>query len=1797
MENRIENSHGTEIPRKSRSLDLKSLYKSRTTKEVPTKSLKRKGSAEDGDENRDKKKKSRKEVSLSSLKNVNTSSKKSLDEVYHNGLNSGLHDPEAVKCGSSQILDSSSGFNGVSSLSLGNNVIQIPRRKRGFVGRKKFEGGQVLKLPDQSAGKVVLVDQNHQIAKLNVDDLGTQDELLNVKRKKGLDDFKENIDNELNSAPHADKEVVHTSHSVVSNGDSSLKKSRRNRRKRKDLARDSKIATKEAEPLVDSSTKTCHDSQEDNEENRKNPRKRKDLSRDSKIAAKEAEPLVDSSTKTCHDSQEDNEENRRNRRKRKDLARDSKIAAKEAEPLVDSSTKTCHDSQEDNEENRRSRRKRKDLARGGKSAAKEADPLVDSSTKSCHDLQEDDEENLEENAARMLSSRFDPSCTGFSSNNKASALESANGLSFLLSSGQDFDSRRSKSISGSESPSVDNSGRVLRPRKQHKEKGHSRKRRHFYEVFLGNLDAYWVLNRRIKVFWPLDQSWYYGLVNDYDKEKKLHHVKYDDRDEEWIDLQNERFKLLLLPSEVPGKIERKKSTQRNRSSGERKGNLKPRKEKKKRELTSEDDSCIGSYMDTEPIISWLARSNRRVKSPSCAVKKQKTSGLSLKSPLSDEDVMLHGSLGDGSFRRDKIRTSHNSGRSDVLRQEKPTSQGSTCPRDSKMPIVYFRRRRKTGSVLSHTSKGNHAYVSELGSITSFVPVKEIGDSEEPYDSVRRLDANGPLWYIDDAGLLKLTLPQTEAGKVTFELGVPMHSIINDSFGVEFSLFHAAMLHRYGTVVITWPKVYLEMLFVDNVVGLRFLLFEGCLEQAVAFVFLVLALFHHPIEQGKFLDFQLPVTSIRFKFSCVQLLRKQLVFAVYNFSQVKKSKWKYLDSKVRSHCLLTKKLPLSECTYDSIQALQNGTNQSPFMSLCGRPSSVKGTRRRSRQGINFMGSSRESAFVNISHSTSHSDEHPRKLPPLALSFTAAPTFFLSLHLKLLMEHCVANICFRDPDSVELLGNSGSMLAVDCSSLEDFFNRGSKITHENNLKAPPGNATSDHSFSKPETETALAVCNGGWTKSSQHYQDGVLSVAGSSTGTVVPEKTGTDAVVHHPESDQCSLSPKHLVGKEKSDTDSQSFLNGLTVEIPSFDRFEKPVDGEVQSAQQPTDCSWNMSGSIIPSPNPTAPRSTWHRSRNSSSSFGYLSHGWSDGKADLFHNGFGNGPKKPRTQVSYTLPYGGFDFSSKQRNLQKGIPPKRIRRANEKRLSDVSRGSQRNLEQLSCEANVLINGSDRGWRECGAHIVLELFDHNEWKLAVKISGTTKYSYKAHQFLQAGSTNRYTHAMMWKGGKDWILEFPDRSQWALFREMHEECYNRNIRSALVKNIPIPGVRLIEESDDHGAEISFLRSSMKYFRQTETDVEMALDPSRVLYDMDSDDEQWIMKFQNSSEVDNSSSIEIDEEMFEKTMDMFEKVAYAQQCDQFTYEEIEEFMAVVGPMDVIKTIYEHWRGKRLRKRMPLIRHLQPSAWERYQQEVREWEQAMIKTNTILPNGCHEKGASVEKPPMFAFCLKPRGLEVPNKGSKQRSQKRFSVSGHSSGMLGDQDGFHAIGRRSNGFAFGDEKVVYPGHNYDSLDDSPLSQTSPRVFSPRDATNILISNDGFERNHLHRIHRSKSKKFGRTVSPVEPQMVSPYSHRVVGNRNGVQRWNMGFPDWSSQRYYQTDGPQRHDMGLLDGPDLDEFRLRDASGAAQHAHNIARLKREKAQKLFYRADLAIHKAVVSLMTAEAIKGSSEDSDSEG
>ncbi|CAJ2662716.1 unnamed protein product [Trifolium pratense] len=261
-------------------------------------------------------------------------------------------------------------------------------------------------------------------------------------------------------------------------------------------------------------------------------------------------------------------------------------------------------------------------------------------------------------------------------------------------------------------------------------------------------------------------------------------------------------------------------------------------------------------------------------------------------------------------------------------------------------------------------------------------------------------------------------------------------------------------------------------------------------------------------------------------------------------------------------------------------------------------------------------------------------------------------------------------------------------------------------------------------------------------------------------------------------------------------------------------------------------------------------------------------------------------------------------------------------------------------------------------------------------------------------------------------------------IFQFVHEEVVHPNlvpVTSEKIDSQPHVSASFAEPPDygfeEEAREYSVAQTTRR-FLQLETDFEMALDPSRVLYDMDSEDEQWFSNIRNS-EMYNGDLNGITEEMFEKTMDLLEKAAFAKLRDQFTPNEIEELMLNVGPLCIVKIIYDHWHQRRQKKGMALIRHFQPPMWERYQQQLKEWEVAVTKNN-LSSNGCQDKGATLEKPPMFAFCLKPRGLELQNKGLKHRSQKKISVSGHTNNFR-YHDGFHTTGRRPNGLAFSDER--------------------------------------------------------------------------------------------------------------------------------------------------------------------------------
>ncbi|PIM99877.1 hypothetical protein CDL12_27619 [Handroanthus impetiginosus] len=841
------------------------------------------------------------------------------------------------------------------------------------------------------------------------------------------------------------------------------------------------------------------------------------------------------------------------------------------------------------------------------------------------------------------------------------------------------------------------------------------------------------------------------------------------------------------------------------------------------------------------------------------------------------------------------------------------------------------------------------------------------------------------------------------------------------------------------------------------------------------------------------NMQLPATSIRFKLSSAQDVRKHHEFEFHSFSRLQRSRWVCLDSQLLRHCLVIKQLPVSECTYDKIKELEHGSieQRKPHDGL--ELSSFVGFSRKFVPSILPIGVSEEARNTGISGSALSTGEVPR----FTFSFSAAPTFFLAPHLHLLMKNSSdwGNLHHHDGQHTPESSENGSEHA-ECTQMNPSL-------------------VAEHKIGTLDTEAPASFASSN--------EDLVADVA---LVTGVPEKA-------------------------ISRSDSQ--FGGITVDIPSCDQVSITLDGKQCISRQTSDVGSIVNEGFVHSPSPTGSGSSWKyvRSSSISSPLGDLSPMWSDASPKFMRTGFSNGPKRPRTQVQYTLPGAGYALRAKQKMQNQRTLPYRRRRASLKRISDGSRNNRKNFDLVACGANVLVTHGDKGWRELGALIVLEVADHNEWTLAVKLSGITKYSYKVKHILQPGSTNRYSHSVLWKGGKDWVLEFPDRNQWNLFKELYEECYNRNIRAASVKNIPIPGVQLIEESDDYETEVPFVWNSTRYIRQVQTDVEMAMDPSRILYDMDSDDEQWLME--NEKWIEENRCKEISEEFLEKTMDMLEKVSYIQHRANFTDAEIQELAFGMGSVEAVKLVYEHWREKRERKGMPLIRHLQPPLWERYQRQLKEWEHTVARSNSAISVGTKGKVLPPEKPPMFAFCQKPRGLDVPNKGSKQRSHRKASVSGNFHAASGDHDGFLFLGKRGKGHPSGDERGLYTN----SVHRSSVAHFSKGI-------------DVSESNRNPKTYQRKSRKLSSQTSPSNHQ-TTLYNQRT-----------------------SSEGPHGQGVEHLDSSYLDELRLRGAKCAAERAQNLAKLKRDDANRSFIKVDLAKYKAASAITIAEAVKGAAGESD---
>ncbi|BBG96971.1 Enhancer of polycomb-like transcription factor protein [Prunus dulcis] len=195
-----------------------------------------------------------------------------------------------------------------------------------------------------------------------------------------------------------------------------------------------------------------------------------------------------------------------------------------------------------------------------------------------------------------------------------------------------------------------------------------------------------------------------------------------------------------------------------------------------------------------------------------------------------------------------------------------------------------------------------------------------------------------------------------------------------------------------------------------------------------------------------------------------------------------------------------------------------------------------------------------------------------------------------------------------------------------------------------------------------------------------------------------------------------------------------------------------------------------------------------------------------------------------------------------------------------------GSKRDLDSTCCSANILFTELDKCYREDGATVMLEMSSSGEWLLVVKKNGLTRYTHKAEKVMRPCSKNRITQAIIWSadsnGDNNWKLEFPNRCDWAIFKDLYKECSDRVVPAPAIKFIPVPGVREVPGyADSHSTPFDRPES---YIYLNDDEVSRAMAKRTANYDMDSDDEEWLKKFNSDFFAENELHDHVSEDNFE---------------------------------------------------------------------------------------------------------------------------------------------------------------------------------------------------------------------------------------------------------------------------------------------------------------------------------------------
>ncbi|XP_027366009.1 uncharacterized protein LOC113872567 isoform X2 [Abrus precatorius] len=282
----------------------------------------------------------------------------------------------------------------------------------------------------------------------------------------------------------------------------------------------------------------------------------------------------------------------------------------------------------------------------------------------------------------------------------------------------------------------------------------------------------------------------------------------------------------------------------------------------------------------------------------------------------------------------------------------------------------------------------------------------------------------------------------------------------------------------------------------------------------------------------------------------------------------------------------------------------------------------------------------------------------------------------------------------------------------------------------------------------------------------------------------------------------------------------------------------------------------------------------------------------------------GGRKSNSQLSGVTP------SKKLRSLANGSATGSLEEA-----SSATVDSKERLDSSLCSANLLVTELDQCYRVEGAMVTLEMSAPTEWVLTVKKDGLTRCTFKAEKVMRPSLSNRFTHAIMYQLDNGWKLEFANRQDWNVFKDLYKECSDRNMPATATRFIPVPGVREVSSYAETNS-FPFHRPDA-YISAIGDELTRAMTRTAANYDMDSEDEEWLEKFNNQFQD------HVSEDNFELIIDALEKVYYCNPDDSLDEKSAANGCLDLGSKEVVEAVYNYWTRKRKQKRSFLLRVFQ----------------------------------------------------------------------------------------------------------------------------------------------------------------------------------------------------------------------------------------------------------------------------------